>query len=140
MKLVRYGRQGAERPGVIDADGKLRDLGRVIEDITPAALAPASLKKLRGLNLAKLPVVKGVRGSGVRWRAWARWSASGSTTPTTRPRSGWRCPKEPTLFIKAPERDLRDPTIRSYVPRGAVKLDYEVELGAGARARRALRR
>ena len=44
MKLVRYGRPGAERPGAIDADGALRDLGRVLEDVTPAALAPASLK------------------------------------------------------------------------------------------------
>src|SRR5437870_3960150 len=47
MKLVRYGRPGAERPGAIDADGKLHDLGRVIKDVTPAALAPAMLKKLR---------------------------------------------------------------------------------------------
>src|SRR6058998_1164842 len=59
MKLVRYGRPGAERPGAIDADGKLHDLGRVIKDVTPAALAPASLKKLRGVSLARLPVVKG---------------------------------------------------------------------------------
>ena len=44
MKLVRYGRPGAERPGAIDADGKLHDLGRVIKDVTPAALAPTSLK------------------------------------------------------------------------------------------------
>ena len=45
MKLVRYGRPGAERPGAIDADGKLHDLGRVIKDVTPPALAPAMLKK-----------------------------------------------------------------------------------------------
>ena len=59
MKLVRYGRPGFERPGAIDADGKLRDLGRVIKDVTPAALAPAMLKKLRSVNLARLPVVRG---------------------------------------------------------------------------------
>ena len=59
MKLVRYGRPGAERPGAIDADGKLHDLGRVIKDVTPAALAPAMLKKLRAVNLARLPVVRG---------------------------------------------------------------------------------
>src|SRR5207302_431847 len=59
MKLVRYGRAGFERPGAIDADGKLRDLGRVIKDVTPAALAPAMLKKLRSVNLARLPVVRG---------------------------------------------------------------------------------
>ena len=59
MKLVRYGRPGAERPGAIDANGKLHDLGRVIKDVTPAALAPAMLKKLRAANLARLPVVRG---------------------------------------------------------------------------------
>ena len=55
MKLVRFGRAGAERPGVIDADGKLRDLSRVIKDVTPAALAPAALRRLRAAKLARLP-------------------------------------------------------------------------------------
>src|SRR5437899_11722382 len=59
MKLVRYGRPGAERPGLIDPDGSLRDLSRVVADLTPAALTPASLRRLRGLNLARLPTVRG---------------------------------------------------------------------------------
>src|SRR5713101_1361227 len=59
MRLVRYGRPGAERPGLIDPDGSLRDLSRVVEDLTPAALTPASLRRLRGLKLARLPVVRG---------------------------------------------------------------------------------
>ena len=59
MKLVRYGRAGAERPGAIDGDGKLRDLSRLVEDITPAALAAAALRRLRGTNLARLPLVRG---------------------------------------------------------------------------------
>src|SRR5438094_9975167 len=59
MKLVRYGRPGAERPGLIDPDGSLRDLSRVVADLTPAALTPASLRRLRGLNPARLPTVRG---------------------------------------------------------------------------------
>src|SRR5439155_3114678 len=59
MKLVRYGRAGAEKPGLIDTDGKLRDLSRVVKDITPAVLSPAGLKKLRETKLARLPVVSG---------------------------------------------------------------------------------
>ncbi len=66
MKLVRYGRPGAECPGAIDADGKLHDLGRVIKDLTPAALAPPALKKLRAVNLARLPVVRGRPRLGCR--------------------------------------------------------------------------
>ena len=59
MKLVRYGRLGAEKPGLIDADGTLRDLSRVVKDITPAVLAPAALRKLRAVKTARLPIVRG---------------------------------------------------------------------------------
>jgi len=59
MKLVRYGRAGAEKPGLIDAADVLRDLSRVVKDITPDALSPAGLKRLRAANVARLPVVRG---------------------------------------------------------------------------------
>ena len=59
MKLVRYGRLGAEKSGLIDTDGTLRDLSRVVKDITPAVLAPASLRKLRAVKIARLPIVRG---------------------------------------------------------------------------------
>src|SRR5262245_62879593 len=59
MKLVRFGRAGAERPGVIDGDGKLRDLSRVTDDVTGAALAPAALRRLRTAKVARLPLVRG---------------------------------------------------------------------------------
>ena len=71
MKLVRYGRPGAERPGAIDAEGTLHDLSRVLKDVTPAALAPPTLRRLRGANLARLPVVRGserVRAASHRHR------------------------------------------------------------------------
>ena len=59
MKLVRYGRAGAEKPGLIDDDGAVRDLSRVVKDITPDVLSAAGLKRLRGVNVKRLPVVRG---------------------------------------------------------------------------------
>jgi 2,4-diketo-3-deoxy-L-fuconate hydrolase len=128
MKLVRYGRPGAERPGAIDADGKLHDLGRVIKDVTPAALAPAMLKKLRAVNLARLPVVKGRPRLGCPLAGMGKMVCIGLNYTDHAAEVGMALPKEPTLFIKAPSAVCGpdDPIVR---PRGAVKLDYEVELG-----------
>ena len=129
MKLVRYGRPGAERPGVIDSEGKLRDLGRVIEDVTPAVLAPASLKKLSAVNVGKLPVVKGRPRLGCPLAGMGKMVCIGLNYTDHAAEVGMALPKEPTLFIKAPSAICGpdDPIVR---PRGAVKLDYEVELGA----------
>jgi 2-keto-4-pentenoate hydratase/2-oxohepta-3-ene-1,7-dioic acid hydratase in catechol pathway len=128
MKLVRYGRPGAERPGAIDADGKLHDLGRVIKDVTPAALAPAMLKKLRGANLARLPVVRGRPRLGCPLAGMGKMVCIGLNYTDHAAEVGMALPKEPTLFIKAPSAICGpdDPIVR---PRGAMKLDYEVELG-----------
>ena len=128
MKLVRYGRPGAERPGAIDADGKLRDLGRVIKDLTPAALSPPTLKKLRAVNLARLPVVGGRPRLGCPLAGMGKMVCIGLNYTDHAAEVGMALPKEPTLFIKAPSAVCGpdDPIVR---PRGAVKLDYEVELG-----------
>jgi 2,4-diketo-3-deoxy-L-fuconate hydrolase len=128
MKLVRYGRPGAERPGAIDADGKLHDLGRVIKDVTAAALAPTSLKKLRAVNLARLPVVKGRPRLGCPLAGMGKMVCIGLNYTDHAAEVGMALPKEPTLFIKAPSAICGpdDPIVR---PRGSVKLDYEVELG-----------
>ena len=78
MKLVRYGRAGAESPGLIDADGKLRDLSRVVEDITPEALTPAGLKRLRAAEAGAAAAGEAASpGSAARSPASARSSASG---------------------------------------------------------------
>src|SRR5438093_4615859 len=129
MKLVRYGRPGAERPGAIDADGKLHDLGRVIKDVTPAALAPAMLKKLRAVNLARLPVVRGRPRLGCPLAGIGKMVCIGLTYTDHAAEVGMPLPKEPTLFIKAPSAMCGpdDPIVR---PRGSAKLDYEVELAA----------
>src|SRR5437660_10018659 len=128
MKLVRYGRPGFERPGAIDADGKLRDLGRVIKDVTPAALAAARLKKLRAVNLARLPVVRGRPRLGCPVTGMGKMVCIGLNYTAHAAEVGMALPREPTLFIKAPSAVCGpdDPIVR---PRGSAKLDYEVELG-----------
>ena len=129
MKLVRYGRPGAERPGLIDPDGSLRDLSRVVEDLTPAALTPASLRRLRGLKLARLPVVRGRPRLGCPLASIGKMVCIGLNYTDHALEVGLERPKEPLLFIKASSAICGpdDPIVR---PRGAVKLDYEVELGA----------
>ena len=128
MKLVRYGRPGAERPGAIDADGKLHDLGRVIKDVTPPALAPAMLKKLRAVNLARLPVVRGRPRLGCPLAGMGKMVCIGLNYTDHAAEVGMALPKEPTLFIKAPSA-ICGPNDVIMRPRGSLKLDYEVELG-----------
>ena len=102
MKLVRYGRAGAERPGAIDGDGKLRDLSRLVKDITPAALAPAALRRLRGANLARLPLVRGRPRLGCPLSGMGKMVCIGLNYTDHAAEVGIALPKEPTLFIKAP--------------------------------------
>ena len=66
MKLVRYGRAGAERPGLVDAAGQLRDLSKVVEDITPEVVTPAGLKRLRGVKPERLPPARAATGCPIR--------------------------------------------------------------------------
>ncbi len=129
MKLVRYGRSGAEKPGAIDAEGRLRDLSRVVPDITPALLAPAALRRLARTNLAKLRLVPGRPRLGCPLAGIGKMVCIGLNYTDHAAEVGMPLPKEPTLFIKAPSAICGpgDPIVR---PRGAVKLDYEVELAA----------
>ena len=129
MKLVRYGRAGAEKPGAIDADGKVRDLSKVVEDITPATLAPGALRRLRGLNLSRLPVVRGRPRLGCPLAGIGKIVCIGLNYTDHAAEVGRELPKEPMFFLKATSAlcGPYDPIVR---PRGAVKLDYEVELAA----------
>jgi 2-keto-4-pentenoate hydratase/2-oxohepta-3-ene-1,7-dioic acid hydratase in catechol pathway len=129
MKLVRFGRAGAEKPGLIDPDGKLRDLSRVVKDITPEVLAPAALKRLRGVNVARLPLVKGKQRLGCPLRGIGKMVCIGLNYTDHAREVGRPAPDEPTLFIKANSsiNGPHDPIVR---PRQAAKLDYEVELAA----------
>jgi len=129
MKLVRYGRPGQEKPGLIDADGALRDLSRVVKDITPDVLAPAGLKRLRGIKVARLPVVRGRPRLGPPLAGIGKMVCIGLNYTDHAAEVGMALPTEPTVFIKAPSAVCgpNDATVR---PRGGVKLDYEVELAA----------
>ena len=129
MKLVRYGRAGAEKPGLVDADGTLRDLSKVVKDITPDLLTGAGLKRLRGAKTAKLPVVRGKPRLGCPLAGIGKMVCIGLNYTDHAAEVGMPLPKEPTLFIKAPSAMCGpdDPIVR---PRGSAKLDYEVELAA----------
>jgi len=129
MKLVRYGRAGAEKPGVIDAAGALRDLSRVVKDIAPDALSPAGLKRLRGAKIDRLPIVRGHPRLGYPLAAIGKMVCIGLNYSDHAHEVGRPAPDEPTLFIKANSalNGPYDPIVR---PPGASKLDYEVELAA----------
>jgi 2,4-didehydro-3-deoxy-L-rhamnonate hydrolase len=129
MKLVRYGRIGQETPGLIDAGGTLRDLSRVVKDITPDLLSAAGLKKLRGVKTATLPVVRGKPRLGCPLAGIGKMVCIGLNYTDHAAEVGMALPKEPTVFIKAPSA-LSGPDDLILRPRGSVKLDYEVELAA----------
>ena len=129
MKLVRYGRAGREKPGLLEAGGMLRDLSRVVKDLTPDALSPTGLKRLRALRTERLPVVRGRPRLGCPLTGIGKIVCIGLNYTDHAREVGLPLPQEPLLFIKANSAisGPRDAIVR---PRGAVKLDYEVELGA----------
>src|SRR5918996_2173007 len=120
MKLVRYGRPGQEKPGLVDPDSTLRDLSRVVRAITPDVLTPAGLKRLRGVKAARLPIVRGKPRLGCPLAGLGKMVCIGLNYTDHAEEVGMALPKEPTLFIKAPSAVCGpdDPTVR---PRGGVK-------------------
>jgi 2,4-didehydro-3-deoxy-L-rhamnonate hydrolase len=129
MKLVRYGRAGAEKPGLIDEHGALRDLSRLAKDITPTVVSPVGLKRLRAVKASRLPVVRGRPRLGWPLAGVGKIVCIGLNYTDHAREVGQPPPTEPLLFIKATSAlsGPGDPIVR---PRDAVKLDYEVELGA----------
>jgi 2,4-diketo-3-deoxy-L-fuconate hydrolase len=129
MKLVRYGEKGAERPGLIDENGALRDLSGEVEDITPETLAPAMLDRLRGLEAGALPAVAGNPRLGVPVGNIPKIVAIGQNYLNHIKEMGYEPPDEPVIFVKAISSlcGATDPIIK---PKTATKLDYEVEMAA----------
>ncbi len=127
MKLVRYGPKGREKPGLIDADGKLRDLSKKIGDIDGAALAPGSLIKLRKLNAKRLPLVKGRPRLGTPVANIGKLMCIGLNYSDHAAEAGQPIPKEPILFLKA-NSAITGPNDNVTIPRGSKKSDWEVEL------------
>jgi 2-keto-4-pentenoate hydratase/2-oxohepta-3-ene-1,7-dioic acid hydratase in catechol pathway len=129
MKFVRYGRAGAEKPGLIDEHGVLHDLSRLAKDITPTLVSPAGVKRLRAIKTSRLPVVRGRPRLGWPLAGVGKIVCIGLNYTDHAREVGQPLPTEPLLFIKATSA-LNGPGDAIVRPRNAVKLDYEVELGA----------
>ena len=136
MKLVRHGNPGKEKPGLVDEDGRIRDLSSVVPDIGPAQLGAAVLNKLRKVNPAKLPLVRGTPRYGCPVNGVSKFIAIGLNYADHAAESGVPLPKEPVVFMKA-TTCLQGPNDPVMLPKGSVKTDWEVELGVviGTRAR-----
>ncbi|MET0264903.1 MAG: fumarylacetoacetate hydrolase family protein [Duganella sp.] len=135
MRLVRYGRPGKEKPGLIDDEGKLRSLADVIDDIDTAALAPKSLRKLEKIDPASLPLVRGTPRFGVPVARVGKFIGIGLNYSDHAAEIGMPPPKEPVVFMKA-ITCLNGPDDPVMLPQGSKKTDWEVELGVviGTRA------
>ncbi len=128
MKLVRYGKAGSERPGLIDATGRIRDLQGIVPDIAGDVLLPESLAKLAALNPASLPLVpEGTRYGPCVGRV-GKFICVGLNYADHAAESGMEVPSEPVLFFKATSA-ICGPNDDVIIPRGSVKTDWEVELG-----------
>jgi 2,4-diketo-3-deoxy-L-fuconate hydrolase len=136
MKLVRYGEKGAEKPGLIDKSGQLRDLSGHIRDLDGAAYAPDSLKKLAAIDPASLPAVAGKPRLGAPVTGVNKFVAIGLNYSDHAKETGSAIPSEPIFFIKA-NTSLSGPNDAVEKPRGSTKLDWEVEIAAiiGTRAK-----
>ena len=136
MKLFRYGQPGKEKPGLIDADGKLRDLSGVIADVTPEHLSDKALAKLAKLKTDKLPLVKGKKRFGAPVARVGKFIAIGLNYADHAAESNMPIPKEPIVFMKS-TTCIQGPDDDVMLPKGSTKTDWEVELGIviGTRAR-----
>ena len=128
MKLVRYGERGAERAGVLDGQGRVRDLSMLLPEVGPAQLAPRTLAALAALDVSRLPLVQeGVR-LGCPVGAVGKIICVGLNYRDHAEEAGMAAPSEPVLFMKA-ITSLSGPQDDVQIPPGAQKTDWEVELG-----------
>ncbi|HJR21188.1 MAG TPA: ureidoglycolate lyase [Dongiaceae bacterium] len=128
MKLLRYGPKGREKPGLLDKDGKIRDLSAHVPDVAGTALLPDSLKKLAALNPAELPLANGELRIGPCVGKIGKFVCIGLNYADHAAETGAPIPKEPIIFMKATSAVV-GPNDEVEIPRGAVKTDWEVELG-----------
>jgi ureidoglycolate lyase len=128
VKLLRYGPKGREKPGILDRDGKIRDLSAHVPDIAGTALLPDSLKKLAALNPAELPLASGDLRIGPCVGKIGKFVCIGLNYADHAAETGAPIPKEPIVFMKATSAVV-GPNDEVEIPRGSVKTDWEVELG-----------
>ena len=128
LKLLRYGEAGQERPGLLDAEGQVRDLGGQIPDFQPSTLDDATLARLRVLNPESLPLVERPARIGACVGGVGKFVCIGLNYSDHADETGAAYPAEPVVFLKATS-SIQGPDDDVILPRGSVKSDWEVELG-----------
>jgi len=128
MKLLRYGSPGQEKPGLLAADGEIRDLSGIIPDLAGEALLPVSLEKIRNTDISLLPRVAGRPRIGPCVGGVGKFVCIGLNYSDHAAESGMAVPVEPVVFMKATS-SICGPDDTVVIPRGSEKTDWEVELG-----------
>jgi 2,4-diketo-3-deoxy-L-fuconate hydrolase len=128
MKLLRYGPSGHEKPGLIDAEGNIRDLSGIVSNIDSGVLAPKRLGHLRKFSASKLPLVRGTPRLGVPYTGISKFIAIGLNYTDHAAESNMPIPSEPIVFMKA-TTCINGPNDDVMQPKHSIKLDWEVELG-----------
>jgi 2-keto-4-pentenoate hydratase/2-oxohepta-3-ene-1,7-dioic acid hydratase in catechol pathway len=128
MKLLRVGAKGAEKPAILDAVGRARDLSGVLPDLTAQALQADSLARLRAIDPETLPLLPDTARIGLPWTGCGKFICVGLNYADHAAESGMAIPAEPVLFTKHTSTMIgcNDPVV---IPQGSVKTDWEVELG-----------
>ncbi len=136
MKLLRYGEVGRERPGLLDASGKIRDLSGLVEDLAGAALGRESLARLKALDVAALPLVEGAPRIGAPVGLVPKFLGIGLNYRDHAEETGMPIPEMPIVFAKA-NSCVSGPYDPVLAPKGFERMDYEVELAVviGTRAK-----
>ncbi|MBP7065800.1 fumarylacetoacetate hydrolase family protein [Ferrovibrio sp.] len=128
MKLLRYGPLGQEKPGILDAQGNIRDLSGVVGDINGATLQPEALAKLRGVDVNSLAVVSGQPRIGACVAGVGKFICIGLNYSDHAAETGATVPPEPIIFMKATSA-IMGPDDDLIIPKNSQKTDWEVELG-----------
>jgi 2,4-diketo-3-deoxy-L-fuconate hydrolase len=128
MKLCRYGKNGFEKPGMIDAQGNIRELSAVVDQIDQGTISPAGLAKLRKIKAETLPLVKGEPRLGVPYVGISKFVAIGLNFADHAQEVGMAFPPEPIVFMKA-TTSINGPNDKVVLPRHSTKADWEIELG-----------
>ena len=128
MKLCRYGAPGAEKPGLVDGDGRLRDLSGICADVGPREISPEGLAALAAVDPASLPEVEGRPRFGVPYSGMSKFVCIGLNYSDHAAEAGMAVPDEPIIFLKAPSA-LSGPDDPIIQPPHSTRLDWEVELG-----------
>jgi 2,4-didehydro-3-deoxy-L-rhamnonate hydrolase len=128
MKLLRYGLRGQETPGIVGADGKIRDLSGLVRDLAGETLSPDSMARLRQTDVSRLPLVSGHPRIGPCVGQVGKFICIGLNYSDHAAEAGMKMPAEPVIFMKATSA-ISGPDDDVVIPRGGTKTDWEVELG-----------